>query len=279
MGLAVRQPKSSHRMPAWHARNEKADAIGLSQPALSAKGSNSVVTVLSALLTWHILCSRHQPCYYLYDYTLHKEAEAELSEKPSFPALLYLDHDAFEQSPLEFPLPGLDVPPYVETEIGDFSGKRQIALQFFNSVHLWMPFISKQRFFNTLLSSPIIHQADVALLCLSMKLVMWLPYPGHPGCRPPLYLAARQYLYGVDISKHLTLPILQAAILIAIFEIGHAMYPAAHTSLSLCIEYAIALGLGWKTVRWGENNLPWVEAEERMRSWWAIVILERYVLN
>ncbi|KAL6899914.1 hypothetical protein GGI43DRAFT_427614, partial [Trichoderma evansii] len=70
---------------------------------------------------------------------------------------------------------------------------------------------------------------------------------------------------------------LQAAILITTFEIGHVIYPAAHTSLNLCIEYATAMGLGWESVRWRENTLSWVETEEIVRVWWAIVILERYI--
>lgn len=178
---------------------------------------------------------------------------------------------------MELPHPGFEVPSYVTAEIGDFTEKRVLASQFFSSIHLWMPIISKQRFFNTLLSSPAIYRSDVALLCMSMKLVMWIPSPDCPDSRPPIYVAARQFLYSVDISRYLTLPILQAAILITTFEIGHAIYPAAHTSISLCIEYATAMGLGWESVRWGENTLPWVETEERMRVWWAIVILERYV--
>lgn len=180
---------------------------------------------------------------------------------------------------MELPHPGFEVPPYVTTEIGDFTQQRLLASQFFSSIHLWMPIISKQRFWSTLLSSPAIYRSDTALLCLSMRLLMWLPSPDCPDSRPPIYLAARQFLYSVDMSQHLTLPILQAAILITIFEIGHAIYPAAHTSMSLCIEYATAMGLGWKSVRWGDNTLSWVEKEERMRVWWAIVILERYVLQ
>ncbi len=162
--------------------------------------------------------------------------------------------------------------------VGNFNEKELIGTQFFSSIHVWMPIISKQRFFIRLLDSPDIHRSDVALLCLSMKLVMWLPSLDHPDSRPPIYIAARQFLYSVDISKHLTLPILQAAILITIFEIGHAIYPAAHISMSLCIECVAAMGLGWKSARWGENSLSWIEIEERKRVWWAIVILERYVL-
>jgi hypothetical protein len=175
---------------------------------------------------------------------------------------------------MEFPLTGYDIPEYASLEIGDFGQRRMIATQFFSTIHLWMPIVSKQRFFSDLLNPLTIIHSDIALLCLSMKLVMLSPHA--PDFHPPTYLAARQFLQSVTISGTLTLPILQAAILIAIYEIGHAIYPAAYVSVNICVQHAIALGLGWKTARWGENHMSWVETEERMRVWWAIVILERY---
>ncbi|KFY50634.1 hypothetical protein V495_00145 [Pseudogymnoascus sp. VKM F-4514 (FW-929)] len=140
-----------------------------------------------------------------------------------------------------------------------------------------MPIVSKRRFLNDHLNPLNVQRSDIALLCLSMKLVMWSPSPESPDSHTTTYLVARQFLYSVDISASLTLPTLQAAILIAIYEIGHAIYPGAHTSVSVCVQNAIAMGLGWKSVRWGENNLSWTETEERARVWWAIVILERYI--
>lgn len=253
---------------------------GLSPPALSVKGKASLtVKLFDALLTQGKRNSKGRACHYYYHCPVGRAVGAVLPRTASFPGVLFLDHDVFERSPVEFPPAGFDVPPYVATEIGDFAQRRLIASQFFSTIHLWMPIVSKRRFFNDLLNPLTVHRSDIALLCLSMKLVMWSPSPDSPDSHTTTYLAARQFLYSVDISGSLTLPSLQAAILIAIYEIGHAIYPGAHTSVSVCVQYAIAMGLGWKTVRWGENNLSWIETEERTRVWWAIVILERYVLR
>lgn len=73
----------------------------------------------------------------------------------------------------------------------------------------------------------------------------------------------------------LALPTLQAAINIAIYEIGHAIYPAAYMSVCACVQYALAIGLGWHTRSYVDGKLSWLEVEERRRVWWAIIILER----
>lgn len=188
--------------------------------------------------------------------------------------MLFLDHSIFKRSRVEFPITGYDIPDYIGLEIGDFEQRKMIAMQFFANIHLWMPIVSKQRFFSELLNPLTLVHSDIALLCLSMKLIMLAP-PG-PDSHPPTYLAARQLLHSMAVSGCLTLPILQASILVALYEIGHAIYPAAHISVNFCFQQAIAMGLGWKSAGWRENNMSWVEAEERRRVWWAIVILERY---
>jgi hypothetical protein len=82
----------------------------------------------------------------------------------------------------------------------------------------------------------------------------------------------------LEISGALSLNILQGCILLAVYEQGNAIYPAAHLSVGSCLKQATALGLGW-TYSWPDSHLPTeqVRAEERRRVWWAIYLLERYV--
>jgi hypothetical protein len=179
---------------------------------------------------------------------------------------------------LELPPAEYEIPPYAAAELGSVGQMRQIASEFFATVHHWMPIVSKGQYFRRLTNPLTVCRADGALLCLSMKLIMWEPSVDCPDPRTTTYHAATHFLHGVDSAGRLTLPALQSAILIAIYEIGHAIYPAAHMSVSACAQYAIAMGLGWKQVNWGANRLPWVEIEERRRVWWAVVILERQVV-
>ncbi|KAL4982803.1 hypothetical protein BDW68DRAFT_170151 [Aspergillus falconensis] len=217
--------------------------------------------------------SRNQACYY-------HEARGVGFLTPRaecFFSAFFLDHNYFTSSSLELPQVSLQLPPYVLTEIGDLGHQRIIALQYFSTVHLWMPIISKRRFFSLFSDPPSAQRTDMGFLCLAMKLVVWTPSATSPDPRTTTYLAAKQLLYTCDLSLTLTLSTLQAYILMAVYEIGHAIYPAAHLSIGACVNYATALGLGWATPSWLEGRLSWIEAEERRRVWWAIVILERYI--
>ncbi len=102
-----------------------------------------------------------------------------------------------------------------------------------------------------------------------------------PGCeaqdlRTATYRAAKAYYLDLEISGAMSVQILQAGILIALFELGHAIYPSAFLSVASCARYASALGIGWRTASGGESPIDWVDLEERNRSWWAIVLLDRY---
>lgn len=138
-----------------------------------------------------------------------------------------------------------------------------------------MPIISQKQFRNRLLNPLLPVRADVMLLCLCMKLLTW--YPTEDGSDPQTatYLAAKQHLYEIEAAGALSLQALQAAVLISVYELGHAIYPAAYMSASSCARYASALDLGWQAN--AGSNTAWVDEEERRRAWWSVVILDRSV--
>ncbi|UKZ56878.1 hypothetical protein TrVGV298_010723 [Trichoderma virens] len=216
--------------------------------------------------------TRSQLCYYP-----DKIVQTTLRQTACFPPAFFLDHGLPSASSFSIPPPDLEIPPYVSAEVGNLLQRNLIASRFFATIHLWMPIVSKRRWFNTLLSPLSLDRADVALLCIAMKLMLWLPTANSSDPHTTTYVAARQFLYSWEISRALTLPTLQAAVLITLYEIGHAIYPAAYLSIGVCVQYAAALGLDWRTTYWKEGDRDWVESEERRRVWWAIVILERYI--
>jgi hypothetical protein len=69
---------------------------------------------------------------------------------------------------------------------------------------------------------------------------------------------------------------IQAGLLISVYELGHAIMPAAYISIGSCAREGIALGIH-------ERNAPqmlrqpvnWPAWEERQRVWWLIIILDR----
>lgn len=160
--------------------------------------------------------------------------------------------------------------------MGGPSDVRKIASNYFETVHTWLPIVSKKRFYDQLLNPLFDLRADVALLCLCMKLVTWTSADLDTDPETLLYSTAKQYLADLEISGVFSLQTLQSCIFIAIYELGHAIYPSAYVSTGMCTRYATALNISWKAAgNQPVNDLSWIDEEERRRVWWSINILDR----
>jgi hypothetical protein len=60
-----------------------------------------------------------------------------------------------------------------------------------------------------------------------------------------------------------------------LYEIGHGIYPAAYLSIGSCIRYGGALGVNLAIEDIATKSQDDVDSEERRRSWWAILVLDR----
>ena len=192
-------------------------------------------------------------------------------------AVYFLDHEIFTRGQMTVPIPSTSIPPHLMHHLGGTIEARRIASQYFDTVHTWLPIISKKRFFDHLLNPLFELRADVALLCICMKLVTWSAPDLDTDPETLLYSTAKQYLIDLETAGVFTLQTLQSCIFIAIYELGHAIYPSAYMSIGTCTRYAFALGVSWRPAAGANMNniLCWVEQEERRRVWWAIIILDR----
>ncbi|UKZ53304.1 hypothetical protein TrVGV298_007096 [Trichoderma virens] len=75
----------------------------------------------------------------------------------------------------------------------------------------------------------------------------------------------------------MSLQVLQATIFVALYEIGHAIYPAAYLTVGACARYGIALGLDQLMTNNSGFDRSWMEVEEKRRSWWAVLALDRFL--
>lgn len=80
----------------------------------------------------------------------------------------------------------------------------------------------------------------------------------------------------MEIAGHLSIYTLQSAILTAMYEMGHAIFPGAFTTIATCARYATALGIN-EPLPLPIQGKAWIEQEERNRIWWAILILDRSI--
>lgn len=149
--------------------------------------------------------------------------------------------------------------------------------RYFAQIHKWMPFISKKRFYENLVNPLNQPRSDVVLLIFCMKLALWLPADSSNGTEPRTssYLFAKRILLEAEVAGILSLQILQAWLLVTLYELGHAIYPSAYMSIATCARYGSLLGLKRDRSTIFRDPATWVEHEERRRTWWAIVIFDR----
>ena len=77
----------------------------------------------------------------------------------------------------------------------------------------------------------------------------------------------------------MTLQVVQATLLIAVYEIGHAIFPAAYLTTGQSVRLGHVLGLH------DRQSYPqvlkrmgaWAEIEEARRTWWGCMLLDRCV--
>lgn len=199
-------------------------------------------------------------------------------ETPKFPAVFFLDSTLFQKAQIDIPRAEPPIPRYVLDLIEDVSQWRSIATKFFETVHTFMPIVSKVRFYGKLLNPLAPRRSDVTLLVLSMRLIAMLPARS-PMSRTPEYLAAKKFYAELEITGRFSPQVLQAGVFIALYEYGHAIYPAAYLTIGALARYGISSGIDGA----GPSQLgppgDWVESEERKRTWWAVLILDRSVFR
>lgn len=86
--------------------------------------------------------------------------------------------------------------------------------------------------------------SDLALIFLAMKLITTTPSPDLASAADmPMYSTAKQFAALLESAGAVSLVYLQAMILIALYEYGHAIYPAAWMTAGNCVRYATMVGL------------------------------------
>ncbi|PTB47815.1 hypothetical protein M431DRAFT_549711, partial [Trichoderma harzianum CBS 226.95] len=147
---------------------------------------------------------------------------------------------------------------------------------FFRTVHGWLPIVSKRYFHEYLISFPAACQPEIVLLLCCMKLLTTSADGESFEPRSSLYLATRRLSNELEDMGNFSLQALQARVLLAYYELGYAIYPAAYLATGYCAKYGIALGLHSTSFQ-AEPTFSLDEIEQRRRTWWAILVLERFI--
>lgn len=155
----------------------------------------------------------------------------------------------------------------------------EILLNYFESIHLWLPIISRKRFHNRYTHFQTAPSADFSLLLLAMRLITQ-----HPSTdfevdreREVVYLATKTIFAQVQAFIPSSSHLVQAGIIISHYEHAHGMVEAAYITIGTTARMAFAMGLHNKPCSAElEGTDAWLDDEEALSTWWGLVICDRY---
>ncbi|TAQ83545.1 hypothetical protein B7494_g8129 [Chlorociboria aeruginascens] len=154
-----------------------------------------------------------------------------------FPAIAFLDIDSFKYGGIAIPKPSVEIPPDVLELLGDGSSVQAVLMEYFTTIHKWMPIVSQKRLTRNMANPLWEAGPDLALLFLSMKLVTSRPQDGIESSNVPGYSAVKRFISLIEAAGLASLLVLQANILVTLFEYGQAIYPAAWMSAGWTSRY------------------------------------------
>jgi len=171
-----------------------------------------------------------------------------------------------------------------------------ISHRYFQGFHRHLHVISRIRFYNNLSTSGGAPGADVSVLLLTMCLITHAPALGFESEygtfqmaeQHSLYLTARSLLTQVQVSCSSSLPLIQAGILLALYEYTHGRPDDAFMTITGSARMAYAARIHTRdrhqtrmthtTSHNADSDIDLLlQAEEAANTWWGIVICERYV--
>ncbi|GAB1198422.1 hypothetical protein APSETT444_007741 [Aspergillus pseudonomiae] len=113
---------------------------------------------------------------------------------------------------------------------------------YLNSVHTFFPIVSKLRLYQQLSNADRINEPDFGLLLIAMQLHS-RPCSEVDSSEAELYRSAKACHVYVESSNIFSIKVLQALLLIALYEISNSIYPAAYLTVGHCARLGHAMGV------------------------------------
>ncbi|KAF1964886.1 hypothetical protein BU23DRAFT_604518 [Bimuria novae-zelandiae CBS 107.79] len=182
-----------------------------------------------------------------------------------------------------------------------------VSARYFQGIHRYLPFISRARFYNSLITIGATPSAGFSVLLLAICVIISSPAVGRahretattPSFdRGQLHLTAKSLLAQIQASTPVSVHLIQAALLLSLYEYAEGRPDDALATIASCSRMAYASrihardvptsaftppitpsadsGIGTPASEDAPANVDaWLEAEEAANTWWGIVICER----
>ncbi|VUC37669.1 unnamed protein product [Clonostachys rosea] len=197
-----------------------------------------------------------------------------------FPAAFFLDNESFRSLRSNVLSWGLNNS--LQQGASNLLGvdRTEACARYFSSVHPWISFLSPKRLKNGGKGSSADLDGCEPLLILCFRLLTeeLVDPPQETSQASPLYLSIRASLSAAADGGCVSLRLVQSLVLLSLYELGHAIYPTAYLTLAQAARMGTLMGLQSKTKasRLFTPANSWTLREEQRRTWWAIIILDRF---
>jgi hypothetical protein len=190
--------------------------------------------------------------------------------------------DPFRYSQLRHAFINVTITREVAKLVGSPSDFKRVAASYFETVHAWLPILSKSKFLADVREVWSEPRADIALLVLCIYLITQIPDDSSPdSMRTSLYAKTKSLYALCESAGIVTISLVQCGILISLYELGHGLQATAYISMGSHARTAMAFGITGKD---GDDKVEeagdfesWRRLEEERRVRWGIVILDRYI--
>lgn len=166
--------------------------------------------------------------------------------------------------------------PYIHQIVAEHLDDDRVALceEYLSTVHKWLPMVSRKRLLNELSSDPAEVDGCLAVFLLCIK--AFNTKDGECARNSSWYLLARSLCSEAESAGFVSLRLVQALVLLTVYELSHAIYPCAYSTLGRASRLGILLGLhDRKNNQLFKPAETWTLREEQRRTWWAIFLLDR----
>ncbi|KAF5238902.1 hypothetical protein FANTH_10145 [Fusarium anthophilum] len=148
-----------------------------------------------------------------------------------------------------------------------------ISQQYFATINKWLPFISRRRLLGNLQTADSNACETLLITCMQLSMI------NGASKDSIVYTAAKSLCAATEANGTVSLRLLQSLVLLCIFEMSHAIYPAAYLTVGRAARLGLLMGLHKPSagVRLFKTPDSFNIQEEQRRTWWAVFIIDRLV--
>lgn len=147
------------------------------------------------------------------------------------------------------------------------------------AIQPWLPMLSRKRLYSGLATLTVNQTADDVLLILCMRLCTQSKQEmgSDKQLETNIYSAAKQCCFYAEAGGFVSLRLVQSLVLLAVYELGNAIYPAAYLTIGRASRLSSMIGMHSrkKARQLFVDPDTWSLREEQRRTWWAVFVLDR----